>query len=217
MARAEPSPKGNDSATRECRPGCEGLRLIGPQPQCREIAPSFLPAETQVAVDGVSTTYGGFDEAREAMGSDATRFAARIPKAVRYLGRVSSELQRAAVETYGLHARRRARSEVRATRPQGAKVAEILERSHVTLWPSRSVPGPVPPLPDARWQSARQMQAALRATGSDLLFPAVNGKFRSPSVLNKPLEAVALELGLKKTITQRLYGGRSTTSPEPPR
>lgn len=32
---------------------------------------------------------------------------------------------------------------------------------------------------------------------------AVNGKFRSPSVLNKPLEKVGLELGLKKKVTQR--------------
>lgn len=38
---------------------------------------------------------------------------------------------------------------------------------------------------------------------SDLLFPAVNGKFRSPSVLNEPLDEVALELSLSKHITQR--------------
>ena len=36
------------------------------------------------------------------------------------------------------------------------------------------------------------------------LLSAVNGKFRSPSVLNKPLEEVGLELGLKKKITQRV-------------
>jgi len=35
------------------------------------------------------------------------------------------------------------------------------------------------------------------------LFPAVNGKFRSPSVLDRPLDDVALELGLEKKITQR--------------
>jgi integrase len=38
---------------------------------------------------------------------------------------------------------------------------------------------------------------------SNLLFPAVNGKYRSPSVLNKPLDEVARELGLTKKITQR--------------
>lgn len=35
------------------------------------------------------------------------------------------------------------------------------------------------------------------------MFPAVNGKFRSPSVLDRPLDDVALELGLEKKITQR--------------
>jgi len=38
---------------------------------------------------------------------------------------------------------------------------------------------------------------------SDLLFPAVNGRFRSPSVLNKPLAEVATELELGKQVTQR--------------
>ncbi len=38
---------------------------------------------------------------------------------------------------------------------------------------------------------------------SDLLFHGVNGRFRSPSVLNKPLADVATELGLGKKITQR--------------
>jgi len=44
---------------------------------------------------------------------------------------------------------------------------------------------------------------------SDLLFPAVNGKFRSPSVLNKPLANVAAELNLGKCITQRALRRRS--------
>jgi integrase len=38
---------------------------------------------------------------------------------------------------------------------------------------------------------------------SDLLFPAVTGGFRSPSVLNKPFEEVAVAIGLKKRFTQR--------------
>ena len=38
---------------------------------------------------------------------------------------------------------------------------------------------------------------------SNLLFPAVTGGFRSPSVLNKPLAEVARELNLGKAITQR--------------
>jgi hypothetical protein len=38
---------------------------------------------------------------------------------------------------------------------------------------------------------------------SDLLFPAVNGKFRSPCVLNKPLDEVAADLDIGKKITQR--------------
>jgi integrase len=38
---------------------------------------------------------------------------------------------------------------------------------------------------------------------SDLLFPSVNGKFRSPSVLNKPMAEVAEDLQLGKRFTQR--------------
>jgi len=38
---------------------------------------------------------------------------------------------------------------------------------------------------------------------SELLFPAVNGGFRSPSVLNKPFSDVANEIGLGKRFTQR--------------
>jgi integrase len=53
-----------------------------------------------------------------------------------------------------------------------------------------------------RWHVATQLTTPEQQE-SDLLFPAVNGKFRSPSVLNKPLDEVALELGLSKHITQR--------------
>jgi len=49
---------------------------------------------------------------------------------------------------------------------------------------------------------------------SDLLFPAVNGKFRSPLVLNKPLANVAAELGLGKQVTQRAL--RRTFEGDPP-
>jgi integrase len=38
---------------------------------------------------------------------------------------------------------------------------------------------------------------------SDLLFPAVDGRFRSPSVLRKPFAEVAHELGLEKHVTPR--------------
>jgi integrase len=38
---------------------------------------------------------------------------------------------------------------------------------------------------------------------SDLLFPAADGRFRSPSVLKKPFAEVAQELGLKKHVTPR--------------
>jgi len=38
---------------------------------------------------------------------------------------------------------------------------------------------------------------------SDLLFPSITGGFRSPSVLNKPFDDVATEIGLMKKFTQR--------------
>jgi len=62
----------------------------------------------------------------------------------------------------------------------------------------------VPPalLDVLRWHVDTQL-ATPEQQDSDLLFPAVNGKFRSPSVLNKPLEEVARELGLGKKVTQR--------------
>ncbi len=53
-----------------------------------------------------------------------------------------------------------------------------------------------------RWHVDTQL-ATHEQKESDLLFPAVNEKFRAPSVLNKALEAVALELGLTKKVTQR--------------
>jgi integrase len=53
-----------------------------------------------------------------------------------------------------------------------------------------------------RWHVETQLKTD-EQKDSDLLFPAVNGKFRSPSVLNKPLADVATELKLGKTITQR--------------
>jgi len=53
-----------------------------------------------------------------------------------------------------------------------------------------------------RWHVDTQLKTP-EQKDSDLLFPAVNGKFRSPSVLNKPLADVATEIKLGKTITQR--------------
>jgi integrase len=53
-----------------------------------------------------------------------------------------------------------------------------------------------------RWHVAMQLKTP-EQQDSDLLFPAVNGRFRSPSVLNKPLNDVATELELGKKITQR--------------
>src|SRR5262249_60801632 len=38
---------------------------------------------------------------------------------------------------------------------------------------------------------------------SDLLFPSLTGWFRTPKVLNQPMEEVARELGITKHITQR--------------
>ena len=53
-----------------------------------------------------------------------------------------------------------------------------------------------------RWHVRTQL-ATPEQKASELLFPSVNGSFRSPSVLNKPLDDVAVELGLNKKITQR--------------
>ncbi len=53
-----------------------------------------------------------------------------------------------------------------------------------------------------RWHVETQLTTPEQRE-SDLLFPAVNGKFRSPCVLNKPLADVSEELKLGKKITQR--------------
>ena len=53
-----------------------------------------------------------------------------------------------------------------------------------------------------RWHVDTQL-ATPEQQDSEPLLSAVNGKFRSPSVLNKPLEKVGLELCLKKKNTQR--------------
>jgi hypothetical protein len=53
-----------------------------------------------------------------------------------------------------------------------------------------------------RWHAETQLHTP-DEQASDPLFPAVNGAFRSPSVLNKPLADVAEELELGKQITQR--------------
>ena len=52
-----------------------------------------------------------------------------------------------------------------------------------------------------RWHVETQLDEVQRE--SDLLFPAANGGFRTPSVLNKPLAMVAKEIGLGKKFTQR--------------
>lgn len=49
---------------------------------------------------------------------------------------------------------------------------------------------------------------------SDLLFPAINGKFRAPTVLNKPFGEVSVEIGLGKRFTQKGCAGRFRTWPE---
>ena len=53
-----------------------------------------------------------------------------------------------------------------------------------------------------RWHVDTQL-ATPEQQESDLLFPAITGKYRSPSVLNKPIADVAGELGLTKKITAR--------------
>ena len=53
-----------------------------------------------------------------------------------------------------------------------------------------------------RWHVDTQLTTP-EQRASDLLFPAVNGGFRSPSVLNKPFSVVAEEMGLGKQFTQR--------------
>jgi integrase len=53
-----------------------------------------------------------------------------------------------------------------------------------------------------KWHVETQLRTP-EQQDSDLLFPAITGGFRSPSVLNKPLADVVEELGLEKKITQR--------------
>ena len=52
------------------------------------------------------------------------------------------------------------------------------------------------------WHTQTQLKTP-EQQDSDLLFPAVTGKFRAPSVLNKPLAVVAEESGLGKKFTQK--------------
>jgi len=53
-----------------------------------------------------------------------------------------------------------------------------------------------------RWHVETQLETD-EQRASDLLFPAINGAFRSPSVLNKPFEDVSSRMGLGYTFTQR--------------
>jgi len=53
-----------------------------------------------------------------------------------------------------------------------------------------------------RWHVETQL-ATPEQQESELLFPSVNGGFRSPSVLNKPFADVAEQVGLGKKFTQR--------------
>jgi integrase len=53
-----------------------------------------------------------------------------------------------------------------------------------------------------RWHMETQL-VTTEQKESDLLFPAVTGGFRSPSVLNKPFAEVAGGIGLGKRFTQR--------------
>jgi hypothetical protein len=53
-----------------------------------------------------------------------------------------------------------------------------------------------------RWHVATQLHTP-EQEDSDLLFPAVNGAFRAPCVLNKPLADVAEQLKLGKKVSQR--------------
>jgi len=53
-----------------------------------------------------------------------------------------------------------------------------------------------------RWHVSTQLETP-EQQDSELLFPAVNGSFRAPTVLNKPLADVAEQVGLGKKFTQR--------------
>ena len=52
------------------------------------------------------------------------------------------------------------------------------------------------------WHVETQLETA-EMKESELLFPAIAGGHRSPSVLNKPFEEVSRAIGLKKRFTQR--------------
>ena len=53
-----------------------------------------------------------------------------------------------------------------------------------------------------RWHVETQLTTP-EQRDSELLFPSVNGGYRSPSVLNKPFSEVVEEMGLGKRFTQR--------------
>ncbi len=53
-----------------------------------------------------------------------------------------------------------------------------------------------------RWHVSTQLETAEQKE-SDLLFPALTGGFRAPSVLNKPFAEVAEAIGITKRFTQR--------------
>jgi hypothetical protein len=53
-----------------------------------------------------------------------------------------------------------------------------------------------------RWHVETQLKTP-EQQDSDLLFPATNGTFRTPCVLNKPFADVAKAIELGKTFTQR--------------
>ena len=53
-----------------------------------------------------------------------------------------------------------------------------------------------------RWHVDTQLETPEQKE-SDLLFPSVDGTYRTPSVLNKPFALVAAEIGLEKKFTQR--------------
>jgi integrase len=53
-----------------------------------------------------------------------------------------------------------------------------------------------------RWHADTQLETQ-EQKDSDLLFPSVTGRFRAPSVLNKPFTEVAAAIGLRKRFTQR--------------
>ncbi|HKY36274.1 MAG TPA: hypothetical protein VJN18_10065 [Polyangiaceae bacterium] len=53
-----------------------------------------------------------------------------------------------------------------------------------------------------RWHVETQLETA-EMRESELLFPAITGGYRSPSVLNKPFEEVSRAIGLRQRFTQR--------------